>query len=350
MPIQTTGIETIPFQDSIRSFTRWIIFGVMIGGLAWQPLKSDAQQPKNDVVAVVNAEPITRNRLSDACLERYGKDVLDNMLNRHLILQACQKSGVGVTETEVREEINRIAEKFGLSMQSYLQLLEKERDIAPDQYSREIVWPMLALRRLVADKVVVSDEEFNRAFLAQFGEAVKCRMIMVGDRQKADSVQKQATANPAQFGKLAKDFSEDESSASVGGLIPPIRRYSGDSRIENAAFALKGNQVSPVLQVGDQWVILQAVRRIPASTPSPQALPSIRAQISDRIRDEKMRGAASDLFATLQKESQVQKVLGDATLTKQNPGVAAVINGEKVGQNITIYSGETTFVELRTQQ
>lgn len=30
--------------------------------------------------------------------------------------------------------------------------------------------------------------------------------------------------------------------------------------------------------------------------------------------------------------------------------IGGVINGEKVGQNITIYSGETTFVELRTQQ
>ena len=113
-------------------------------------------------------------------------------------------------------------------------------------------------------------------------------------------------------------------------MIPPIRRYNGDSRIEEAAFALQDNGVSPVLQLGDQWIILQAVRRIPASTPSPQALPAIRAQIKDRIRDEKMRSAATELFAQLQQQSRVQKVLGNQELSKQYPGVAAIINGEKV--------------------
>ncbi len=297
-----------------------------------------AQSAASNVVAVVNADPITRKMLSDACVERYGGDVLENMINRHLILQACTHNGVTITETEVREEIQRISGKFGLSMADYLQLLQKERDISPDQYSREIVWPMLALRRLVADKVKVTDQEFNRAFVSQFGEAIKCRMIMVGDKSKAESLHQLAIANPVQFGKIAKQSSEDETSASVGGLIPPIRRFNGDSRLEEAAFSLDNNGVSPVLQLGDQWIILQAVRRIPASTPNPQMLPSIRAQISDRIRDEKMRGAATDLFTGLQKESRVVTVLGNAELSKQHPGVAAIINGETV--SISIVSTE----------
>lgn len=332
MPLQTTRFGTAQRRTWFLSFAP--LLALIATGMPATQRDASAQTPGNNVVAVVNAEPVTRQELSKACLERYGEEVLDNMMNRHLILQACQHNGIAVTETEVREEIGRIAEKFGLSMSAYLQLLQKEREIAPDQYSREIVWPMLALRRLVAERVKVTDEEFNRAFLSQYGEAVKCRMIMVGSKQQADALQTQATNKPDLFGKLAKEFSEDESSASVGGLIPPIRRYAGDSRIENAAFALKASGVSPVLQLGDQWVILQAVRRIPSSTPSPQALPSIRAQITDRLRDEKMRGAATELFGQLQQEARVQKVLGDAELTKQNPGIAAIINGEKVSLGV----------------
>ncbi|TWU36081.1 peptidylprolyl isomerase [Novipirellula artificiosorum] len=289
-----------------------------------------AQDTANDVVAVVNADPITRKTLADESLRRYGDEVLENMVNRHLILQACNSQGIEVTSTEVREEISRVAAKFGLSMQAYLQLLQEERDIAPDQYSREIIWPMLALRRLVADKVQVSQQEYDRAFLSQFGEAVKCRLIMVADRATADSLHQQAVAKPDQFASLAKQYSEDESSASVGGLIPPIRRYNGDSRLEDAAFALRENQVSDVLQLGDQWIILQAVRRIGDATPSPQAMPSIREQITDRIRDEKMRGAASELFVNLQREAQVVTVLGDEAKMNQYPGVAAIVNGQQV--------------------
>ena len=189
---------------------------------------------------------------------------------------------------------------------------------------------MLSLRKLVANQVKVTDEEFNRAYLSQFGEAVKCRLIMVEDRGKAMELHQQASANPQQFNLLAKQYSEDEASASVGGLIPPIRRYTGDSRLEDAAFALANGEVSPVLQLGDQWIFLQAVRRIPASTPSPQSLPAIKEQINDRIRDEKVRVSAGELFAKLQEKSNIVKVLGDESLEKQNPGVAAVVNGQQV--------------------
>lgn len=290
-----------------------------------------AQQQSNSVVAVVNADPITRQMLSDATLERYGISVLDNVIiNRQLILQACKDQGLEVTETEVNQEIIRLATKFGFKVQDYLKLLQEERDIQPGQYGREIVWPMLALRKLVADQVEPTAEEFNRALLAQYGESVKCRMIMVASEEKARTLHREVTANPAAFGPLAKANSEDEVSASVSGLIPPIRRYTGDSRLEEAAFALADGQISPVMQLADQWIMLQAVRRIPRTTPSATAMPAIREQINDRIRDQKMKGAAAELFAQFQRDANVVKVMGDAELTKQYPGIAAIINGQRI--------------------
>lgn len=315
---------------------RWILlmlqcFSVIVAcGWTMHSSSGDTVASSNEVVAVVNADPITRNMLSDATVRRFGDEILENMINRYLILQECNQRGIEVTKQEVSDEIRRLAGKFGLSLESYLKLLEEERDISPGQYSREIIWPMLALRRLVAQQVEVTEEEFNQAYLSQFGEAVKCRLIMVADHSKAVDLQKQAIAKPDQFAQLAKQFSEDEASASVGGLIPPIRRYSGDTRLEEAAFTLQNGQVSPVLQLGDQWIVLQAVRRIPASTPSPQALPAIKEQINDRIRDQKVRVAAGELFARLQEEANVTKVLGDAEKMKQFPGVAAIINGQQV--------------------
>ena len=311
---------------------RWVrlsIFPLLLLLIAPPTIVAQDVQPDN-IVAVVNAEPITRKTLADAAVARYGVDVLDNMLNRHLILQECSKTGIEVTAEDVNAEIQHTAEKFDLSLESYLQMLQEERDIAPDQYSREIVWPMLCLRRLVADQVQVTDEEFNRAFLARYGEAVKCRMIMVGNQEKAQSAHAEAVAAPEKFGQLAKRISEDETSASVGGLIPPIRKYTGDSRLEDAAFALPNDAVSPILQLGDQWVILQAIRRIPATSPRPESMPAVKAQIVDRIRDEKMRGAATDLFTRLQTDAKVVKVLGDAEAAKRYPGIAAIVNGQQI--------------------
>ncbi len=332
MPLQFARIQT-----RLKSTRFWLIVCSMTVFAAVLPERAGGQE-SNNVVAVANAEPITRKTLADESVKRYGQDVLDNMVNRQLIMQECVNRGVEVTNQEVSDEIRRLAAKFGLSLESYLQLLQEERDITPGQYSREIVWPMLALRRLVSDKVKVGEDEFNRAYVAQFGEAVKCRLIMVSERARAVELQQQAKAAPEQFANFAKKFSEDEASASVGGLIPPIRRYSGDTRLEDAAFALQTGDVSDVLQLGDQWIFLQAVRRIPSSKPSPQALPAIREQINDRIRDEKMRGASAELFTGLQREAKVIKVLGNSELSKQYPGIAAVINGEKL--MVSLVAGE----------
>ena len=332
MPLQFARI-----QPCLKSVRFWLVVFSMTIFAAAMPGRVEGQE-NNNVVAVANAEPITRKTLADEAVKRYGGDVLDNMVNRQLIMQECVNRGVEVTNLEVSDEIRRLAAKFGLSLESYLQLLQEERDITPGQYSREIVWPMLALRALVADKVQVSEDEFNQAYVAQFGEAVKCRLIMVAERARALELNQQAKATPEQFANLAKKFSEDEASASVGGLIPPIRRYSGDTRLESAAFGLQTGDVSDILQLGDQWIFLQAVRRIPASQPSPQALPAIREQITDRIRDEKMRGASAELFTGLQREAKVVKVLGNTELSKQYPGVAAVINGEKL--MVSLVAGE----------
>jgi len=289
-----------------------------------------AQQPTNDVVAVVNADPITRDQLAQEAVRRHGEEILDEMVNRYLIVQACKAKGIEITGQQVQDEVIRIAKKFGLTTEAYLQLLQEERDFSPQQYSRDVVWPMLSLRALVADQVEVTEAEISKAFISQFGEAVKCRMIMVADRAKAEQLHRQAVANPKEFGALAKHHSEDETSASVHGLIPPIRRNTGDADFEELAFSLADNEISKVYPLGDQWVILQAVRHLPPTPPSAQALPLVRQQISDRIADEKVRVAASKLFGELQQEAKVVKVLGDEQKRQQYPGVAAIINGQKL--------------------
>ncbi len=65
-----------------------------------------------------------------------------------------------------------------------------------------------------------------------------------------------AAADPKEFGSLAAKHSEDPTSASVKGLIQPIRKHLGNAQIEQAAFGLKDGEVSPVISIGNQYVIL----------------------------------------------------------------------------------------------
>ena len=285
------------------------------------------------VVAVVNGQTISRDQLGNACLRRYGSVVLDNLLNKHLILQACAAKGIQVTQADVNEEITRVSQKFGLTTTLFLQALEEERDITPEQYASEIVWPMLALRALAADKIQVSNEEIDRVIHSEYGPKVQVRMIAVARAEKAQQLYAQAIAKPEQFRRLAKEQSDDAVSASVEGLLPPIRHFSGDDQLERVAFQLKPNEISPVFQIGEMHVFLQCVRHFEATTPNAQLLPAIQQRIHDQLRDQRLGVAADEIFATLQKNSQVVPVIGNPELEQKHPGVAGFINGQPVARD-----------------
>ena len=61
------------------------------------------------VVALVNGQTITREKLAQESLRRFGPVVLDNLLNKYLILQACKAQGINITQTDVNNEIARTA-------------------------------------------------------------------------------------------------------------------------------------------------------------------------------------------------------------------------------------------------
>lgn len=283
----------------------------------------------NQVVALVNNEQITRQELAKECLERYGREVLESIINKQLILQACLQRNIKITEQDVTDEIDRVAKKFGLSTDRWMQLLEEERNVTPADYRREIIWPTLALRALAAEQMKVSGEELRMAFESEYGEKVRVRVIAVSTKKKADELLAKAKAAPDDFGVLAKDHSEDPS-ASVMGLVPPIRRHGGDENLEKVAFGLKKGQISPVLQIANQHVILRCEEHIEPTYLAGAQLKLAQEQLEERIRDQKLRAASADLFKQLQQQAQVVNVFNDPQKQKQHPGVAAVVNGQSI--------------------
>ncbi len=59
------------------------------------------------VVATVNGEQVSRQELAQECLRHHGKNVLETLLNKYLIVAECQQRNVAVTQEEVNGEIER---------------------------------------------------------------------------------------------------------------------------------------------------------------------------------------------------------------------------------------------------
>ncbi|MGE3244488.1 MAG: peptidylprolyl isomerase [Pirellulales bacterium] len=332
------GVAGLAVALAIRTYTGTPIADAQVVGGNGQAGKSQGtgknpdalprvERPQHDVMAVVNGEDIRREALAAACVDRFGEEVLEGLVNKKLIEHHCQNRQIAVTDAEINAEIDRMAERFKIGRQQWLQMLAKERGINEQQYRRDILWPTLALRKLAADQLQVTDQQIQEAYESQFGEAVKCRLIVLKTREEADKVHRQLTANPDDFARLALQLSQDVNSASIGGMIQPIRRHVGDTAIEQAVFALQDNQLTPVIPVADQFAILKCEGRLPARE---VPLANVHDELVERIKEDKLRDVASGLFEQLQNSATIQNVWNNPQLRQQMPGVVATVNGQPI--------------------
>jgi parvulin-like peptidyl-prolyl isomerase len=220
-----------------------------------------------------------------------------------------------------------MAKRFRLGREQWLELLEKERGVSVAEYKRDIVWPTLALRKLAAGDLQVTAEEIEAQYELRHGAAVQARLIVVDDAEQAAKIHRQVAAQPADFARIAMAESVDVNSASIGGLIQPIRRHMGDANIEAAVFALQPGQVTPVIPVANQFAILKCEGILPATQPDRKRFDAI---LAESIKDRKLRAAAAETFKTLQEQTKVQNVMNEPALSQKMPGVAALLDNEPI--------------------
>ena len=285
-----------------------------------------------NIVAVVNGQQYSRDELSRACMRHYGKKVLEAYINKHLIALECKRRGIKVTAKEVDDEINRNAKQFGFSREQFLELIERERGIGAAEYAKDIVWPTLALRKLAAGRLRVTEAEIKEAYETEFGEARRVQMIQFDDPRLAARVHKAALADPRSehFGKLARKHSTDPNSAASDGWIQPIHKHVGVPEIQQVVFNMEREEISPVIHVksSNLWVILRLhdkVRRADVKT-----LKEARPALEEAIKKRKLRDVASEIFKEFQKDKVVVNIYDDPEKRRQYPGVAALLNGHPI--------------------
>lgn len=294
-----------------------------------QSIGDGNQANKITVLAVVNGEAINRQQLAQECLSRYGVDALESMINRQLIFNESQRRGIHISQTDVDAEIERMAQKFSLPRDRWLEVLEQERGIPLDRY-QQMVWMELSLRKIAAADLVIDPAEVDKRLEAEIGAQVQVRMISLRTRSRAEEVLELAKANPDDFGKLAKDFSEDPNSASARGLIPPIRRHVGDPELERAVFQLNEGEISEIIEVASQYLIVRCERIIPPRTITADVRRQAEHRIVDYLTDKKVGELADRLLKQLQTQVEIVNVYNDSELSQSMPGIAATVDNAQI--------------------
>jgi foldase protein PrsA len=349
----TDTVDTVQNNNGSRAKAAFIVGGTLVlflvGAVAFQflrPKVGAAQENAPDstrtdgrasaarpALARVNSELIAYDTISEECMQRYGKDVLESYINRTIIDQACRRAGITITQAEVNAEIVKIAKKFDIDAKNWLQVIQSERHLSPMQYKEDIIWPMLALKRLAGNEVQISEEELQNVFTREYGERVKARMIMCDKLQRAQEAWNLVQKDPASFGKVARERSIEPTSKSLDGQIQPIRRFAGNDIVEKEAFKLEDGQISGIIEASTpeqrRYVILLCEGH---TTPIVKSIneTGIREQCHKILEDEKTQVAVAKVFERLKKQAQVDNFLTNTSTRGIQPTAATSGTRERV--------------------
>ena len=281
------------------------------------------------VVATINGREITRQELGRECILHYGREVLDSIINRQLIVAECQRQRIQISGAEVNREIQRLAKRFSLPVDQWLKLLQQERNITPKQYAADIIWPTLALRRLAGNRLNVSRDELVKYFEMNYGPKVSAQADhLPRPRGWPARSQAQAAAHPENFANLAKKYSEDANSASLGGMIHPICKNSNYKEIEQAAFQMSDGAVSKVIPAAGQFVIIKREHLLPAKDVRLEECGPEAGRVAAGKEDAQPWPAR--FSNALKKRSNIEVVISNPDRQRQMPGIAAVVDGAQI--------------------
>ena len=261
----------------------------------------------------INGEVITREQLAHECMQQFGRQVLTNLINRKIIQQSCAERGVHVTDAEVEAEVHRLSKHAGLPTAQWYKFIESERGLTPLQYHRDVVWPLLALKKIAGRDVKITRQMLKEAYIDNYGPRVNARMILFDKRRRAADVAEKLIEDPNQFADLARNHSVEPNSRVLGGKVPPIRRYSGaHEEIRKAAFRMKREgQVSPVLQVGiNKFAILQYEGR---TEPVEHNEDDVHGILHEELVEREVQTLVAETFAGLKTRAKVDNFMTGET-------------------------------------
>ncbi|QOS98585.1 peptidyl-prolyl cis-trans isomerase [Brevibacterium sp. JNUCC-42] len=241
----------------------WSLMGALILLLA---VVSGAWYKGAGLVAVakVGDETVTEQALITQLKERYGKQMLDRMIDHQLVFQEANRLHITVSDQRVQEEIQRIKGHFPHEGDMPSEVQDRLGQ-TPVQMEQEVRYQLL-LKKLATQNVKISDEELRTYFQQHQTDyiqptTVHLYRLLVKTEAEAQSLF-QELSKGGDFIALAKERSVDATAPNGGDM--GIIILKDDSLTENEQFAIqdmKINEVSAPIPVEDGYVLLRITER-----------------------------------------------------------------------------------------
>ncbi|MDH5763619.1 MAG: peptidylprolyl isomerase [Nitrospinota bacterium] len=258
--------------------------------------------------------PLTREQEKVA-----AKKLLQDQINRHLLLAKADKMGIQVSPGKVDEELNKVKERFS-SEQEFMEQL-KDKNLTLEQYRQDLQEDILidaVFRRELGDGIKVSDQEVEDYFKnnpQQFsiGEQRRASVILLkvdpkagsaGDQQARQDLQKilDKLNKGGDFAELARLHSQDSLAKKGGdlGFFTQDRMFGPFSKL---AFKLNVGQVSEIFRTKHGYQILKVTGKKEAKK---ETLENEKENIRKLLIDQQIKSKSHPYLEALRKQAKIK--------------------------------------------
>lgn len=246
----------------------WMIVSAVLAILLIVVLIKPPFGTNNETVATVNGENISKDELYDELVKAGGPATLENLVTQELIQQEAKAASITVTDADIDAEIALIKKSFGTDEEFNSALAQYNMTLDSLKKDTKI---NLTIRKILEPKTDVTAEEMQQFYDAnkeQLGtpEQIQASHILVATKEEADAILAELKQG-GDFAAIAKEKSID-GSKDKGGDLGFFGRGAMVPEFEEAAFALKVNEISGVVQSEHGFHIIKKTAEKAAVVPT----------------------------------------------------------------------------------
>ncbi|HFK1424597.1 MULTISPECIES: peptidylprolyl isomerase PrsA [Bacillus cereus group] len=191
-------------------------------------LSACGQKNDSDTVATATDSTITKSDFEKQLKDRYGKDMLYEMMAQDVITKKYK-----VSDDDVDKELQKAKNQYGDQFKNVL----KNNGLKDEADFKNQIKFKLAMNKAIKKSITEKDVKDH------YKPEIKASHILVSDENEAKEIKKKLDAG-ASFEELAKQESQDLLSKEKGGDLGYFNSGRMAPEFETAAYRLKVGQIS----------------------------------------------------------------------------------------------------------
>jgi foldase protein PrsA len=313
--IETSGSKSKELRPRRKKWpwytVSFIIFAALVFAFSKIPFFD------KEVIATVNGDAINKDELYQVMVKQAGEQSLDRLITEKLIDQEAKAANVNVTDQDIMEEIDIIKKDFP-SEEEFENMLAQYGMTLEDLKAE--MKTQLQIKKIFEPQIKITEDDVKKYFEEnkdQYStpEQVRASHILVETKEAAQKVLEELK-NGADFGKLAKEKSQDPGSKELGGDLGYFPRGKMAPEFEAAAFSLNNGELSGVVQTQFGFHIIKVVDKKAAQIPTYEEK---KEEVRKQLFNDELKNKVPEWINKIRTEAKIENYLKESENKEVEP-------------------------------